>query len=307
MVPGRDEKWKQETIQNTSEEQFRQEFECEFLGSSSTLIAGTKLRQLSYNDPLQSDEHLKVYELPDPDRLYTMVVDTARGKEGDYSAFKIFDHTEFPYKDVVSYRNKEIDPVVYPTIIYQLHKQYNNCFILVETNDIGQQVADILLHEFECENMLYTSSRNFEGTKLSGGFGGVSHAGVRTTKTVKKIGCSNFKSLIENDKLLINDYDTLQEMFRFIHKGNSYEAEEGNDDLVMCCVLFSWLTDQNYFKELSDSSFRQRLLLDNERKIEDELLPFGIVYDRNEQQDVKYTEVEEVELEDLSFNRWMSQ
>ena len=306
QVPGRDEKWKEETIRNTSEDQFRQEYECEFLGSSSTLISGPKLKRLVYQDPIKSDEHLKIHTEPDPSRVYTMVVDTARGKEGDYSAFKIFDNTEFPYRDVVSYRNKEIDPVVYPSVVYRLAKEYNNCFVLVETNDIGQQVADILMHDFEYDNMMFTTNRNFEGVRLSGGHSGVSHAGVRTTKSVKKVGCSNFKSLIENDKLIINDYDTIQEMYRFIHKNNSYEAEEGNDDLVMCCVLFSWLTDQLYFKELTDLSFRRRLQEDNEKRIEAELLPFGFMDDKNELQQPAL-EIEEVTLEEnMSFNRWMS-
>lgn len=306
QVPGRDEKWKEETIRNTSEDQFRQEYECEFLGSSSTLISGPKLKRLVYQDPIKSDEHLKIHTEPDPSRVYTMVVDTARGKEGDYSAFKIFDNTEFPYRDVVSYRNKEIDPVVYPSVVFRLAKEYNNCFVLVETNDIGQQVADILMHDFEYDNMMFTTNRNFEGVRLSGGHSGVSHAGVRTTKSVKKVGCSNFKSLIENDKLIINDYDTIQEMYRFIHKNNSYEAEEGNDDLVMCCVLFSWLTDQLYFKELTDLSFRRRLQEDNEKRIEAELLPFGFMDDKNELQQPTL-EIEEVTLEEnMSFNRWMS-
>lgn len=306
QVPGRDEKWKEETIRNTSEDQFRQEYECEFLGSSSTLISGPKLKRLVYQDPIKSDEHLKIHAEPDPSRVYTMVVDTARGKEGDYSAFKIFDNTEFPYRDVVSYRNKEIDPVVYPSVVFRLAKEYNNCFVLVETNDIGQQVADILMHDFEYDNMMFTTNRNFEGVRLSGGHSGVSHAGVRTTKSVKKVGCSNFKSLVENDKLIINDYDTIQEMYRFIHKNNSYEAEEGNDDLVMCCVLFSWLTDQLYFKELTDLSFRKRLQEDNEKRIEAELLPFGFMDDKNDMKQ-PVLEVEEVTLEEnMSFNRWLS-
>jgi hypothetical protein len=306
QVPGRDEKWKEETIRNTSEDQFRQEYECEFLGSSSTLISGPKLKRLVYQDPIKSDEHLKIHSEPDPSRVYTMVVDTARGKEGDYSAFKIFDNTEFPYRDVVSYRNKEIDPVVYPSVVFRLAKEYNNCFVLVETNDIGQQVADILMHDFEYDNMMFTTNRNFEGVRLSGGHSGVSHAGVRTTKSVKKVGCSNFKSLVENDKLIINDYDTIQEMYRFIHKNNSYEAEEGNDDLVMCCVLFSWLTDQLYFKELTDLSFRKRLQEDNEKRIEAELLPFGFMDDKNDMKQ-PVLEVEEVTLdENMSFNKWLS-
>lgn len=302
-VPGRDEAWKLETIRNTSEEQFRQEFECEFLGSSSTLISGTKLKQLTYQNPIKHDSHLKIYAEPEEGKLYTVVVDTARGKEGDYSAFKIFDHTEFPYKDVATYRNNLIDPVVYPNIIHQLAKLYNNAYILVETNDVGQQVADILQHDLEYENMLFTVNKGIEGIKISSGYGGAAHAGVRTTKPVKKIGCSNFKSLIENDKLIISDHDTLQEMFRFVAKGTSYEAEEGNDDCVMCCVLFSWLTDQSFFKELSNTDFRKNLFIDNEKRLEEELTPFGVVYDHNEKNEVEMVEIRE--LEHQSFEEWM--
>lgn len=306
QVPGRDEKWKEETIRNTSEEQFREEFECEFLGSSATLINGTKLRMLTYSNPIKSDEHLKVYAEPEENRVYFITVDTARGKEGDYSALKVFDCTELPYKDVASYKNNVIDPVVYPNVIVQLAKHYNNAYVLVETNDVGAQVVDILYQDLEYENVLFTSGSVVEGIKITAGFGKSSSLGVRTTKNIKKLGCSNFKSLIENDKLIINDYDTLQEMFRFIHKGGSYEAEEGsNDDLVMCCVLFSWMSDHQYFKELTSVDFRHRMMMDNERSIEDSLLPFGIVDDNNEKQ-VAYTEEPEVvELENMSFDQWM--
>jgi hypothetical protein len=304
QVPGRDEKWKQETIRNTSEEQFREEFECEFLGSSSTLISGLKLRMLTHSEPIKSDEHLKVYKEPEKDRVYFIAVDTARGREGDYSAFKIFDATELPYRDVASYRNNSIDPVVYPSVIFSIAKHYNNAFILVETNDIGQQVADILYQDLEYENMLFTVPSPTEGVKLSAGFKGISHPGVRTTRQVKKIGCSNFKSLIENDKLIINDFDTIQEMYRFIHKGSSFEAEEGNDDLVMCSVLFSWLSDQLYFKELTSVDFRKRLALENERRLEDYLLPFGI---KDTGDDTMVLEEEPVikDLENMSFDEWL--
>lgn len=280
-VPGRDQAWKEETIRNTSEEQFRQEFECEFLGSSATLISGTKLRQLSYNDPIKSDEHYKVYEEPEPDRFYVTAVDTARGKDGDYSAFKIFDVTEYPFKDVFTYRNKTIDPLNYPAVIRQVAKHYNNSIVLVETNDVGQQVADILYHDLEYEQMLFTATSQTKGVIISSGFGSGAHAGVRTTKTVKKLGCSNFKSLVENDKLIINDYETLQEMFRFVAKGPSYEAEEGNDDLVMCCVIFSWLVDQGYFRELMATDIRKLFQEENLQRLEDELTPFGIYNDNS--------------------------
>lgn len=303
QVPGRDEKWKQETIRNTSEEQFREEFECEFLGSSSTLISGTKLRMLTYSNPIKSDKNLKVYFEPEEGHVYFIAVDTARGKEGDYSAFKVFDATELPYKDVASFRDNLIDPVLYPNVIIQLAKHYNNAFVLVETNDVGQQVADILYQDLEYDNMLFTSGTNITGIKISAGFGTSSHAGVRTTTSVKKLGCSNFKSLIENDKLIIHDYETIQEMFRFIHKGTSYEAEEGNDDLVMCCVLFSWMSDHSYFKELTSLDFRKRLSMENEKRLEDNLLPFGIKEDGRDEFIVQEEKI--VDLENMSFEQWM--
>ena len=303
QVPGRDEEWKATTIRNTSEEQFRQEFDCEFLGSSSTLISGSKLRMLSYSNPIKDDSFLKIYKEPEPSKVYVITVDTARGTQGDYSAFKVFDVTTLPYTDVATYRNNTIDPILYPQVILPVAKHYNNAYILVEVNDIGQQVADILYHDLEYENMFFTDSQPKEGTRLTAGFRGNSHPGIRTTNSTKKLGCSNFKTLIENDKLLINDYHTLQEMFRFIHKGSSFEAEEGNDDCVMCCVIFSWMTDQLYFKELTSLDFRRRFALENERKLEDNLTPFGLIDNGREQ--YIFEEPKIVDLENMSFDQWM--
>lgn len=304
QIPGRDEKWKEETIRNTSEEQFRQEFETEFLGSSSTLIAGAKLRTLVYRSPVKSDGSLKIYDLPQNNRMYSVTVDTGRGVDGDYSALQVFDVTELPYVNVASYRNKLIDPLVYPSIIFNVAKYYNNAFVLVETNDIGQQVADILQHDLEYDNLIFSYTSALSGAVVSGGFRGTSHAGVRTTKTVKKVGCSNLKSLIESDKLIINDFDTIQELFRFVSDGNSYKAEEGNDDLVMCCVIFAWLTDQNYFKELVSSNFRRNLYEENLKRIEEELTPFGII--ENGLRVEEYPDVVDLEKEQMSFNHWLS-
>lgn len=303
QVPGRDEKWKETTIRNTSEEQFRQEFECEFLGSSSTLISGTKLRMLTYSEPIKDNGDLKVYFEPEKDHIYVITVDTARGTEGDYSAFKVFDVTELPYKDVATYRNNMIDPMLYPQMILPVAKHYNNAYVLVEVNDIGQQVADILFHDLEYENMFFTDSQPREGTRLTAGFKGSSHAGIRTTTSTKKLGCSNFKTLVENDKLIIHDYTTLQEMFRFIHKGAGFEAEEGNDDCVMCCVMFSWMTDQLYFRELTSLDFRKRFALENERRLEDNLTPFGLV--DNGRDDFAFEEPVIKDLENMSFDEWM--
>jgi len=303
QVPGRDEEWKATTIRNTSEEQFRQEFDCEFLGSSSTLISGSKLKMLTFSNPIKEDGFLKIYSEPEKEHIYVMTVDTARGTEGDYSVFKVFDVTTLPYKDVATYRCNTIDPILFPQIILPVAKHYNNSYILVEVNDIGQQVADILFHDLEYENMFFTDNQSKEGTRLTAGFKGNSHAGLRTTNSTKKLGCSNFKTLIENDKLLINDYNTLQEMFRFIHKGTSFAAEEGNDDCVMCCVLFSWMTDQLYFKELTSLDFRRRLAIENERRMEDNLTPFGLI--DNGRDNYVFEEPKIVDLENMSFEEWM--
>jgi len=284
-VPGRDEKWKEETIRNTSERQFRAEFECEFLGSSSTLINGAKLRSLTYKDPIITKGDIKMYEEavvskrspPQTGRLYTIVADTSRGVNGDYHAFVVFDITEIPYKVVATFRNNELSPQLYPSYIMQAAQHYNNAMVLVETNDIGGQVADILHQDLEYENVLFTSSSKKTGQFITMGFSTGSVRGVRTSGTVKRIGCAAFKTLVEHDKLIINDFDLLEEMSRFAQKGNSYEAEEGHDDLVMCCVLFSWLTTQQYFKEMANSDIRQNLYKEQQNFIEDELTPFGVI------------------------------
>lgn len=310
-MPGRDEAWKQETIRNTSEDQFRVEFECEFVGSSATLIHASKLRKLVYHNPVRSTKELKIYAEPgvvDPDsetptkRLYTIIVDTSRGVEGDYSAFSVIDITELPYTQAATYRNNNITPLLYPNIIFETAKYYNNAFVLIETNDIGQQVADILQYDLEYENILRTAPNHQGVIELSAGFSNGAKSGVRTTKSVKRIGCLNVKSLVESDKLIVNDYETIQEMTRFVAKGQSYEAEEGtHDDLMMGLVLFGWMSNQPYFKELTNSDIRKNLYIENIRRIEDEMLPFPVIDDNNE---LEYSETI-VDLENMSFDRWM--
>ena len=297
-IPGRDEKWKQQTIDNTSQRQFNQEYECEFLGSSNTLISAAKLQRIPYMDPIIISGDVKVFEDVQQNRQYLSVVDTSRGSGIDYSAFIVFDITEIPYRVVARYRNNEIESLVYPTYIYNLSRHYNNAYVLVETNDVGQQVADILLHDLEYENVLSTKVKGRAGQKL-GESGGVRFAlGVRTTPQVKRIGCANFKSLVENDKLIINDYDLLYEMFRFIEHNKKYEAEEGeHDDLVMCCVLFSWMVNQPYFKELTNHDARVEVLQHNQKMIEENMLPFGFVDDA-------WIDPEPV-VSDFEFEKWL--
>ncbi len=280
-VPGRDEKWKKETIRNTSPEQFRTEFDCEFIGSTNTLVNASKLKCLAFRAPLHTtDEGLKIYEKPVEDRIYAMCVDTSRGVGIDYHAFTVIDITEVPYKLVATFRNNEISPMVYPSLIYKVAKEYNDSAILVELNDIGGQVADILYEEYEYENMMMTSQRGRSGQVMDGGFGsGTSHRGVRTTQAVKKIGCSLLKGMIEEDKLLINDFDTIQELVSFVSKKSSFAADEGhNDDLVMTLVLFAWMTSQAYFKEFSDIDIRKTLYEEQIKRMEEDLTPFGIIH-----------------------------
>ena len=276
-VPGRDELWKAETIRNTSEEQFRVEFECEFIGSSNTLISATKLRLLRSIAAEASNADTRIFAQPVKERQYFTVVDTARGVQGDYSAFIVFDVSELPYRVVATYRNNMISPLLYPNIVYQISKHYNNAYILVETNDIGEQIANILQYDLEYENIMTTVNNGRSGQVISPGFGQATRLGVRTTKAVKRIGCMGLKTQIESDKLLLNDERVLYEMFRFVNIGDSYEAEEGHDDLVMCCVLFAWAMGQSYVKELTSVDLRQKLEQENEEALDENMLPFGII------------------------------
>jgi len=281
QVPGRDSEWKRQTIANTSEQQFKIEFECEFLGSVNTLISATKLRNLVYEEPLQRNAGLDIFENPIKDHNYIMTVDVARGLGNDYSAFIVFDTTEFPYKVVAKYRNNEIKPMLFPNIIHDVARGYNQAFLLIEVNDIGDQVASILNYDLEYDNLLMATMRGRNGQIVGQGFSGKkTQLGVRMTSAVKKLGCSNLKTLLEDDKLLTCDYDIISELTTFAQKANSFEAEEGcNDDLAMCLVIFAWLVCQDYFKEMSDQDVRKRIYDEQKNQIEQDMAPFGFVSD----------------------------
>ena len=281
QVPGRDDKWRTETIANTSEEQFRREFDCEFLGSANTLINPSKIKSMAFHNPIQSNAGLDMYEKPNDGGTYVVVADVARGTNNDFSAFIVFDVTTVPYKIVAKYRNNEIKPLLFPNIIYDVSKAYNEAYILIEVNDIGEQVATALQFDLEYDNLIMASMRGRAGQVVGGGFsGGKAQLGVRTTKAVKRLGCSNLKQIVETDKLIINDYDLINEFSTFILKGQSFEAEEGHtDDLAMCCVLFSWLVEQTYFKELTDDDIRARMFLEQQHQLEQDMAPFGFVDD----------------------------
>ena len=280
-VPGRDAAWKEQTIRNTSEQQFRVEFECEFLGSVDTLISPNKLRTMAYDDPIASNAGLHVYEDPIPEHNYTMTVDVARGIDGDYSAFTLFDTSTIPYKLVAKYRNNEVKPMLFPDIIVRTAKAYNHAYIMCEVNDIGAQVADIIQFDLEYDNLLMCAMRGRAGQVVGQGFsGGKVQLGVKMSSAVKKVGCSNLKQLLEGDKMVVSDYEIISELTTFIQKGNSWQAEEGcNDDLAMCLVIFAWLSVQPYFKELHDNDVRQRMYEEQREAIESDMAPFGFMDD----------------------------
>tara|TARA_B100000073_G_scaffold337696_1_gene333920 strand:- start:584 stop:2278 length:1695 start_codon:yes stop_codon:yes gene_type:complete len=280
-VPGRDEAWKQETIANTSEQQFQQEFECDFIGSAGTLIAPSKLKTMVYDEPLTSSGGLDIYEDPIEGHEYLMTVDVSRGMKLDYSAFLLMDITSYPHKLVAKYRNNEIKPMLFPDVIVQVAKKYNKAWILAEVNDIGDQVASIIFYDMEYENLLMTSMRGRAGQVLGHGFsGGKTQLGLKMAKAPKKLGCSNMKQMIESDKVLIKDFQVINELTTFIEKRQSFEAEEGcHDDLVMCLVIYAWAVAQDYFKEMTDQSIREELYEKDKSQLEEDMSPFGFIND----------------------------
>jgi len=287
-VPGRDAKWKEETIKNTSQSQFNTEFECEFLGSIDTLISAAKLKTLTYRPPLESNAGLDVYVKPEEGHEYMLSADVSRGVSSDYSAFIVIDISEIPYKLVAKYRDNEIKPLVFPQKIYDVARAYNLASVLIEVNDIGEQVASAMQFDLEYDNLMMASMRGRSGQVLGGGFsGGKAQLGVRTTKATKKVGCSNLKQLIEDNKLIVEDLDVITELSTFIVKGQSHEADEGcTDDLVACLFMFAWATDQQYFKELTDMDIRQTMMREQQDAMEQDMAPFGFVVTGLEEENI---------------------
>jgi len=285
MVPGRDEKWKEETIRNTSQRQFAQEFETEFLGSSNTLISGYKLQQLRYMDPVAEFDKMKIYEHPikengediKSDHLYAMAVDVSEGKNLDSSAFSIFDISTTPYKQVATYSSSSISPILFPTVIVNAARLYNDAFVLVEINN-NPQVADFIHSDLEYENLLKVFTGNKKPQQLSAGFARGIQMGLKMSTQVKQVGCSNLKTLIEGDKLLINDFDTYSELTTFEQHKTSFAAAEGaNDDMAMTLVIFAWATTQKYFREIVNHDIRKQIQLENMNQIDEDVLPAPII------------------------------
>lgn len=280
-VPGRDDKWKQETLagMNFDVEKFDQEYNCEFLGSSGTLIAGWKLKELVHRPPVIERDGLTQYFQPEEKNVYMMVCDVSRGKGLDYSAFQLINVSKMPYQQTCVFRSNAVTPHDYAGIIHRVAKAYNNASILVEVNDIGEQVSHALHYDFGYEHILYTENAGRSGKRITSGFGGGQiDKGIRTTKVVKSVGCSILKLLVEQNQLIVNDFNTINELSTFSKRNNSYEAEPGkNDDLVMCMVLFAWLSEQQYFKDYTNINTLASLRDKTEEEIEQDLSPFGFV------------------------------
>ena len=285
-VPGRDEQWKNDTLaaMNFDTEKFNQEYSCEFLGSSSTLISGWKLKELIHMNPLTEKEGLIQYYQPDKEHVYMIVCDVSRGKGLDYSAFQVIDVTKMPYQQVCVFRSNKTSPVDYSQIIHKVARGYNNAAVLIEINDIGEQVSTSLHYDFAYDNVLFTENAGRSGKRITAGFGGKGvDKGIRTTRTVKSVGCSILKLLIEQNQLIINDFNTINELSTFSKTGKSYEALSGkNDDLGMCLVLFAWLSDQSYFREYTDINTLSSLREKTEEDIEQDVAPFGFILDGRE-------------------------
>ena len=282
-VPRRDEQWRQDTLaaMNFDTEKFEQEYNCEFLGSSGTLISGWKLKELIHQPSLAERDGLTQYFMPTEGHVYLMVCDVSRGKGLDYSAFQLVDVTKMPYQQACMYRNNAISPIDYADVIHRVAKAYNNASVLVEINDIGEQVSHSLHYDFGYENVLFTENAGRSGKRITGGFGGGNvDKGIRTTKIVKSVGCSILKLLIEQNQFIVNDFHTINELSTFSKKGTSFKAESGkHDDLVMCLVLFAWLSEQQYFKDYTNINTLMSLREKTEEDMEQDMSPFGFFDD----------------------------
>lgn len=267
-VPGRDEAWKEQTIANTSQLQFDQEFGNTFFGTGDTLVDAETLMALRAKPPIQVKGDAFIYEEAQKGHEYVMCVDVAKGRGQDYSTFNVIDITARPFKQVAVYRNNIISPILFPDFIYKFATAYNNAYVVVEANDQGQVVCNGLYYDMEYENLHVESA-----VKSSG-------LGIEMTRKVKRIGCSSFKDLIENGKIEIVDEQTILEISTFEAKGQSFEASQGNhDDLVMNFVMFGYFAGTQYFGEMTDINLKEMLFHQRMKEIEADVLPFGFIDD----------------------------
>ena len=282
--PDRDEEWAETQKKTLGELKFNQEVLCEFLGSSNTLINGQTLRNMSSTIPIKSSMGLDVYEEPIPGHFYFLAGDCAYGVS-DYSAFVVVDATQTPYKLVAKYRNNKIMPMLFPSIIRKVGLEYNMAFVLLENNDIGKSVLDILYQDLEYENIITTLTENGK-TYISPGFAATTQIGVKSNKVVKKIGCFAMKSLLEENKFPIFDADLINELSTFTEQNGSFKADEGKyDDLAISLMLFCWASTNQYFTELTNLSIREKIYQEQMEQIEDQLTPFLIDDGRVQEQE----------------------
>ena len=262
---------------------------CSFIGSSNTLIKGEKIAALPTKKPIaESPDGFVCYEAPDKKKSYVMTVDVAKGEEQDSSAFVIFDISQLPYKVVATFKNSTINTLTYPEIVHHYAQMYNEAFVLVEINSLGQQVADSLYYDIEYENM-YMSIKTKKGDDIREGFSGKMRPGFETTKKTKMIGCNAIKLIVEQDNIEVNSLDIISEMSTFVRSGSSWKAEEGkHDDLMMCMVTFGFLTQTTAFKNLFDYSLRKEFIKTQLSQIQSEELPIGFFVDGREQEDLPF-------------------
>lgn len=290
--PNRDEAWKVSTVRNTSAQQFSQEFECSFLGSSGTLIDSDTLQTMIFLNPINEDEHMFIYEEYNKDRRYVLVADPGEGVGQDFSVATVFDVTAIPYKVVAKYRNNYISPMMFPHTIMSIAMNYGACPVLVEANNAcGGQVAYGLYYDLEYENVVLTT-QDVKGQGATASPAKRSIPGVKTTTKVKSIGCSNLKAILENGTLEVPDFHAIEELGTFIQKGKSFEADDDcHDDVVMTLVLFSWFVKQDFFRDYADSDIGAFLYEKQKLEIESEILPFGFIVNGQEEETNIYTEV----------------
>lgn len=277
-VPGRDDEWRKKMIDTIGRRKFDQEFSCSFLGNEGSLIPLDVLERISVRTPIKEIEGLYIYEEPQEDHIYVITVDVSRGSGLDYSAFSVIDVTSTPYTQVACYYNNEIPSMVYPHVIHEVGCRYNYAHTLIELNDAGCQVADILAHDLEYVSMLWVGNSGKGGQQV--GNPNSAKPGVKTTKPVRTVGCSNLRLMMEQEKLEIWDKNTFAEMTAFVAKGDRYEADTGaHDDLMMTLVLFAWLIEQPYFADLTNKRTREDLVSDRLKKLEEAMIPFGFFDD----------------------------
>jgi Terminase RNaseH-like domain/Terminase large subunit, T4likevirus-type, N-terminal len=285
QVPGRDEAWKNLQMAQLGEHGFRQEFGNEFLGSSNTLISGYKLQSLTWEKPLKQSNSLIILEEPKENHNYVISVDSSRGVENDYSVAIVIDTTTVPYKIVARFKDNTTRPILLPNIIVDLAKKYNRAFLLIERNTVGQTVAESCYWDLEYEN-IFTTIQGKKGQELRSSFSKSNKIGVEMTTQVKRLGTSILKTLVEEDKLIQYTEDIVTELYSFINKSGTWGGEAGkHDDLVMALVLFSWASNQLFFKEITNSDLRKSFLTE-QSEAEEEIYSFAGISDGSEIEEI---------------------